>query len=61
MAIRIGTISIQLDAETASFTSAMTRVEQVSLTSARNVQKSLLLIGEAAAAMGTAVAGALGH
>ncbi len=61
MAIRIGTISIQLDAETASFTSAMTRVEQISLSSARNVQRSLLLIGEAAAAMGTAVAGALGY
>lgn len=60
MAIKIGTISIQLTAETASFQSGMDRASQVALNSSRNIERSFSMMATAITAATGAAVGALG-
>ena len=53
------TLTIDLTANTANFSAAMTKASQISLSSTRNIAKSFALVGTAAAAMGAAMAGAV--
>jgi hypothetical protein len=60
LSIRIGNISISLTAETASFTTEMTKASQLAMNSSKNIERSFNIMGAAiVAATGTAV-GALG-
>lgn len=60
MSIKIGTISISLTAETASFQTGMEKASQVALNSSKNIEKSFnMMAGAISAATGAAI-GALG-
>ena len=59
MARTLQTLTIDLTANTANFSAAMTKAQQISLSSTRNIAKSFAAVGVAAAAMSTAVAGAV--
>ena len=56
MARVLQTLSIDLTANTANFSAAMTKAQQISLSSTRNIAKSFALVGAAAAAMAAALA-----
>ena len=60
MSIKIGTISIQLSAETASFQSDMSKASTIAMNSAKNIERSFTIMGTAIAAATGAAAGALG-
>jgi hypothetical protein len=60
VAIKIGTISISLSAETASFQAGMEKASQVALNSSRNIERSFNMMGAAIAAATGAAVGALG-
>ncbi len=59
MAIKLGSISIDLQANTVSFSNAMDKASQVALNSSRNIQRSLTLISGAASAMAAGVLASL--
>jgi lambda family phage tail tape measure protein len=61
LAIKIGTISIQLSAETASFQSDMTRASQIALNSSKQIERSFTLMGTAIVAATSSAIGALGY
>ncbi|HEX4320176.1 MAG TPA: phage tail tape measure protein [Acidobacteriaceae bacterium] len=60
MALRIGTISIQLSAETASFQSDLNKASAVALNSSKNIERSFNIMGAAVATATGAAVGALG-
>ena len=53
------TLTVNLEANTASFSQAMTKASQISLASAKSIQRSFQLVSTAAIAAGVAVAGAV--
>lgn len=58
MAIKIGTISISLSAETSSFTTEMGKASKLAMDSSKNIERSFTIMGTAiVAATGAAVAG----
>lgn len=61
MAIKIGTISISLTAETASFQGGMEKASQIALNSSRNIERSFTLMGTAIAAAMTSAVASLGY
>ena len=59
MARTLQTLTIDLTANTANFSDAMTKAQQISLSSTANIAKSFGLVSAAAVAMATAVTGAI--
>jgi Lambda phage tail tape-measure protein (Tape_meas_lam_C) len=59
ISIKLGSIQIDLLANTVSFTEGLTKASQLSLSSSRNIQRSLTLISTAATAMAASVIGSL--
>jgi hypothetical protein len=60
ISIKLGSISIDLVANTVSFSDGMSRASQIALTSSRNIQRSLSLVSGAATAMAAGVVASLG-
>jgi hypothetical protein len=60
LSIRIGTISVSLTAETASFSTEMSRASQMALTSSKQIERSFNIMGAAIVAATGAAVGALG-
>ena len=59
ISIRIGTISVDLVANTVSFSKELSKMSQLSLNTSRNIQRSLTLISGAATAMAASIVGSL--
>jgi hypothetical protein len=59
MSIKIGSIAVDLTANTVSFTEGLTKASTIALNSSRNIQRSLSLISVGATAMASAVIASL--
>jgi len=59
MSVKIGSIIVDLTANTVSFSKEMTKMSQLSMTTGRNIQRSLTLISGAATAMAASIVGSL--
>jgi hypothetical protein len=59
ISLRLGTISVDLVANTVSFSDSMSKMSQLSLSTSRNVQRSLTLISTAATAMAASITASL--
>jgi len=59
ISIKLGSIQVDLLANTVSFSEGLTKASQIALTSSKNIQRSLTLVSTAATAMAASVIGSL--